>query len=759
MISRMARTTLLLAAACWPVFVSAEAGFAGTQLCAECHAEQHAAWQGSHHDLAMQEATDATVLGDFNEAEITVGNVTSRFFRRDGQFLVRTDGADGKPADFVIRYTFGADPLQQYLVEFPDGRLQALGLAWDARAQEQGGQRWFHLYPDQAVDHAHPLHWTGPEQNANYQCIDCHVTGYRKNYDPAADRFDSSWAEIDVACEACHGPGARHVAWAKGAETLAEGDVSLGLAVLLRDRKGVSWQIDPATGIARRSEPPAASTELEVCAGCHARRGALRDGKAGQARFLDYHLPAFLTEPLYYPDGQIREEVYVWGSFLQSRMHAAGVSCSDCHDPHSNRLRAPGSQVCATCHAPAKFAATAHHGHPADSAGADCLACHMPETTYMVVDPRRDHSLRVPRPDQAAAPGTPSACGRCHADRDETWAAGAFARLFPDAGDPYPSWGRAFESARQGLPQAEVALMAVANREGTPDLARATAVLELGGYLSPLSAPVLRAALDDASPLVRIAALRALEQLPIENRWMAAEPLLADPLLAVRAEAGRVLAATPRAYLEPQQADALEAAVGDYVATQDYNAERAESRVNLGNLYLRLGEAERAEAYYREAIRRDATFTPAYVNLSQLYRELGGAAEARAILQQGLERQPGAADLHHALGLLLAGGGDLPQALAELEQASLLDPTSARYAYVWGVALNSAGRAPEALRVLEQAWQRHPMDRDLLLALATINRDAGDREAALGWAERLLERNPADRDATALKQELLSKPD
>jgi predicted CXXCH cytochrome family protein len=371
MISRMVRTTLVLAAACWPLFASADVGFAGTQVCAECHAAQHAAWQGSHHDLAMQEATDATVLGDFNDAEITAQGVTSRFFRRDGQFVVRTDGADGKPADFVIHYTFGIEPLQQYLVEFPDGRLQALGLAWDARGQEQGGQRWFHLYPDQAVDHAHPLHWTGPEQNANYQCIDCHVTGYQKNYDPAADRFASSWAEIDVACEACHGPGARHVAWAKGTETLAEGDLSFGLAVLLHDRKGVSWQMDPATGIARRSKPPAASTELEVCAGCHARRGALRDGKAGQARFLDYHLPAFLTEPLYYPDGQIREEVYVWGSFLQSRMHAAGVSCSDCHDPHSNRLRAPGSQVCATCHAPAKFAVTAHHGHPADSAGAD----------------------------------------------------------------------------------------------------------------------------------------------------------------------------------------------------------------------------------------------------------------------------------------------------------------------------------------------------------------------------------------------------
>ncbi|RPH97072.1 MAG: hypothetical protein EHM68_09605, partial [Lysobacterales bacterium] len=582
---------LLLAALCWPTAGSAGNGFAGTAACAECHAEQHAAWQGSHHDLAMQEANEATVLGDFADAEITAQGITSRFFRRDGQFLVRTDGPDGEPADFVIRYTFGVEPLQQYLVEFPDGRLQALGLAWDSRPREQGGRRWFHLYPDRAIGHGDPLHWTGPEQNANYQCIDCHVTGYQKNYDPATDRFASTWAEIDVACEACHGPGERHVAWARGSAPLAEGDAAFGLAVLFHDRRGVSWQMDPASGIARRSRPRQSATEIEVCAGCHSRRGTLRDGKAGQARFLDYHLPAFLTDPLYYPDGQIREEVFVWGSFLQSRMHAAGVTCSDCHDPHSNRLRAPGDQVCSQCHAPATFAVTAHHGHAADSAGADCLACHMPATTYMVVDPRRDHSLRVPHPGQAAALGAPNACGGCHADRDAAWTAAAFARLFPGAGESRTSWGRAFELARAGLPQSEVALMAVANRAETPELVRATAILELGGFLSPLSAPVLRAALADPSPLVRIAALRALEQLPIENRWLAGEPLLSDPLLAVRAEAGRVLAPTPRAYLKPEQAGALDAAVADYVATQDYTAERPESRVNLGNLYLRMGDA------------------------------------------------------------------------------------------------------------------------------------------------------------------------
>jgi tetratricopeptide (TPR) repeat protein len=377
----------------------------------------------------------------------------------------------------------------------------------------------------------------------------------------------------------------------------------------------------------------------------------------------------------------------------------------------------------------------------------------------MVVDPRRDHSLRVPHPGQAAALGAPSACGGCHSDRGAEWQAESYARLFPGAEAPRASWGRAFQSARAGLPQAEIALLAVANRAETPELVRATAILELGGFLSPLSAPALKEALADASPLVRIAALRVLERLPIENRWVGGEPLLSDPLLAVRAEAGRVLAPTPRAYLQPEQARVLDAAVADYVATQDYNAERPESRVNLGNLRLQMGEAERAEAYYREAIRRDASFTPAYVNLSELLRGRGDEAGARAALESGLERRPDAAELHHALGLLQVRGGETAQALAELEKASALAPESARYAYVYGIALNSVGRRPEALTVLQAAQQRQPNDRDLLLALATISRDAGDREAALRWTGRLLERNPADREAAALQQELLQQPD
>ena len=755
--TRLSIGLLVLASAALPRAFAAADDFAGSASCEDCHAAEHAAWTGSHHDLAMQHATVDTVLGDFDGAELTVHDVTSRFFVRDGRFFVHTDGPDGEMADFEITYVFGVAPLQQYLVPFPDGRLQALGLAWDSRPAAAGGQRWFHLYPGQDIDYDDELHWTGQQQNWNYMCADCHSTNLDKGYDEATDRFQTTWSEIDVGCEACHGPAKSHLAWAGQSDELKSADVSKGLDVLLHDRHGVSWPVDSSTGMASRSGPNESRLEIEVCAACHARRGRLSAGVEEDPVFLNHHMPAFLAEGLYYDDGQIRDEVYIWGSFTQSRMHAAGVTCSDCHDPHSLELRAPGEAVCAQCHAPATFAVRAHHGHTEGSPGADCLACHMPETTYMVVDPRRDHSIRVPRPDLALATGAPDACSVCHADREDGWAAEAFSEMFPDPKPPYQDWATAFRQARSGQPQAEVSLMSVINDEATPGIARATAVLELRNYLSPLSGQVLQSALHDADPLVRIAALRSLEVLPPANRFQFAGHLLNDPLLAVRVEAGRVLAATPINQMGVTDRGALQLALQDYIATQEFIAERPESGINLGNLYARMGDAVKAESHYRRALKLDPRFGPAWLNLADLYRNQGMEKEARKVLEDGLVKIPDDAALQHALGLSLVRGGDLPGALGPLEKAVELAPGEARYAYVYGVGLNSAGQAEAAVAALARAHESHPNDAQILFALATIERDQGNVEAAKAWAQKMLMVNPADQNAAQLLQMLDKK--
>ena len=410
----------LLAAPAAPVAAAGAApAFIGSQACASCHALQYSAWQGSHHQQAMQKADEKTVLGNFNGATFGYAGTVSTFARRDGKYVVSTDGPDGKLHDYSVPYTFGVAPLQQYLVPFSDGRFQALPIAWD-----DAGHRWFHLHPKERITHGDELHWTGPSMNWNYMCADCHSTSLRKNFDDRTGRFDTRWSEISVGCEACHGPGSAHLAWTRAShESRYAADATKGLAAHLDERRNVSWVRAPGKVTAARSKPRITDREIEVCAQCHARRGQIAGGYSAGDAFLDFYRPAVLTSPLYHADGQQRDEVYEWGSFLQSRMYAAGVTCSDCHEPHGGKLRAQGNGVCTRCHAAEAFDAPAHHHHKSGSAGAACANCHIPTTTYMVVDPRRDHSIRLPRPDESMALGTPNACNKCHAQRDAAWAA------------------------------------------------------------------------------------------------------------------------------------------------------------------------------------------------------------------------------------------------------------------------------------------------------------------------------------------------
>ena len=256
--------------------------------------------------------------------------------------------------DYQIAYTFGVFPLQQYLIAFPGGRLQALGIAWDSRPAAEGGQRWFHLYPDQAVPFSDPLHWTKRNQTWNFMCADCHSTNLRKNYDLATDSYATTWSEIDVSCEACHGPGSAHVGWAQS-QSPDSVDPSKGFAVRLNAEIRGHWELEPDVGTATRTEPRQSVAEIDTCARCHARRREIATEYEYGRPFLDTHAPILLDAGMYHADGQIQDEVYEYGSFRQSLMFQKGVTCSNCHDPHSLELRAPGNAVCAQCHLPEKF--------------------------------------------------------------------------------------------------------------------------------------------------------------------------------------------------------------------------------------------------------------------------------------------------------------------------------------------------------------------------------------------------------------------
>jgi len=706
------------------------ATFIGSAACKACHADAYRAWHGSQHERAMQPATETTVRGDFDGAKFSYAGVESTFFRRDGKYFVRTDGPEGKLADFEIRYTFGVEPLQQYLVAFPDGRIQALSIAWDTRPKAAGGQRWFHLYPGARVDHRDELHWTGRSQNWNFMCADCHSTDVRKRYDAAADAFATRWSEITVGCEACHGPGSRHREWA----SKKDADPARGLTVVFDERRGVAWQIDPATGTAARSAPKRTDREIEVCAQCHARRSQIAEGYHAGKPFLDHYRPALLADGLYHADGQQRDEVYVWGSFLQSRMYRAGVTCSDCHEPHSLKLRAAGNAVCAQCHLPAKYDAPAHHFH---GAGARCVDCHMPAATYMVVDPRRDHSLRIPRPDLTAALGVPNACNGCHADRTAQWAEAAMRQWYGRAPEGFQRYAATLADARRGSARAGGNLAVLAGDLSQPGIARATAAEALARFPSQAMLAALQRGLADADPLVRLASVTAAATLPLDRRVALVAPLLDDPLRAVRIEAAATLAAAPETALDPAQRAGFARAAAEFEAAQRYNADRPEAHTALGGFYAQRGRYAEAEKAFRAALAMDPQHVPAYVNLADMYRVQSRDDEAEAILGEGLKQAPDNAALHHARGLALARQKRTEAAIAELRRAAELAPDDARFAYVYAVALNSSGAARAAIAEVDRALARHPENLDLLNAGAAFARDAGDRAAAARYAERL----------------------
>ncbi|TCR66702.1 tetratricopeptide repeat protein [Rhizobium sp. BK376] len=738
--------------------------YVGSERCASCHQAEAKLWRNSQHKHAMDHATEKSVLGDFHDVSFDHFGVHSRFFRKDGKFMVETDGADGKLAEFEVKYTFGIAPLQQYLVEFSDGRIQALPLAWDSRPKADGGQRWFHLYPDEKIGHDDILHWTRLNQNWNSMCAECHSTGIRKNYDAASDRFATSWAEISVGCETCHGEGSRHLAWANARHSWwpfgRQDDPKKGLVVSFDEREGVSWTPDAATGLPVRSSPPSPlRKEVETCGLCHARRSQFSEDWVPGSSLSDTHHVSSLDHTLFYADGQMRdmEETYNYAPFKQSKMFAKGVTCSDCHDPHSVTLRAPQDGVCGQCHAPERYETAAHRHHDEAKVQLTCPSCHMPTRTYMVIDQRHDHSFRIPRPDLSAKLGTPNACNDCHKDKSAEWAASAVAGWFGPKREGFQNYAEAFNAAWTDQAGAEKLLAGVARDPADSPFVRASALTELNAYLSAANLDEARSGLADRDPMVRIGALDMLDGAPADQLWSIVSPLLSDPVRDVRLRTVSLLASVPTANQPATDRQPFDAAAAEFIAAQRLSADRPESRSALGSFFARRGKAVEAEVEYRAALQLSPEYTPAAINLADLYRALGRDQDSEEVLRAALKVAPEDAGLRYTLGLTLVRLGRSADAFDELRQANKLAPEEAQYAYAYAIALHSIGRTEEAITLLGTSLARHPNDRDTLLALATLNRDTRNFDAALGYAERLLSLLPNDPGVLRLVDDLRSQ--
>ncbi|MFJ2689297.1 multiheme c-type cytochrome [Pseudomonas sp. NPDC087336] len=694
------------------------------QQCQACHSAQVKDWQGSHHQLAMQEANAQTLLGDFNNVTFKAENETTRFSRKDDGFWVNTPGIDGKNADFKVAYTFGIAPLQQYLIEVGDGRLQALGIAWDTQKQ-----RWFHLYPGQGVTFKDPLHWSKPSQNANFMCVECHTTGYKRNFDAAKNTFDSQWNNLGVGCQACHGPASNHLQW-----TAKKGDLThSGFAVDLKDKN--------------------ATVEIETCARCHSRRAPLGDGFTVGKRLMDDYLPSALTRELYALDGKIKDEVFEHGSFAQSKMFDKGVRCSNCHNPHSSELKAPGNGVCLQCHNTAgktsvegvdgkglqakNYDSIEHTRHTMGQPGSQCIDCHMPGKFYMGNDFRHDHSFSIPNPERAQKLGTPDACLTCHQGKAGDKVTEQFKRWNTSTAAQAPRYDESLWLIRNGQPGAAQALYEQLQRSNLPAIQRATLLGELPLYPSEQALKLATRDLSNPAPQVRESAVRAISAfLPPAERAPLLTPLLSDPVKAVRIAAARDLLSVARNGLGTAQ-DNWNAAIAEYETVQKSLAERAEANLNLAMLYQASGRSGEVEGLLRTSLQRDPDFYPALVTLVQWLEANGRGQEAQVLLTQSLKEHPDAALLQHTQGLSLVRAGQSAQAMPFLRKAALLEPQSPQYGYVLAVALHDSGKVDAACEELERLLKVQPANRNARLSLIQYYLDSGQEPKAQvllqGW--------------------------
>jgi predicted CXXCH cytochrome family protein len=664
------------------------AKFVGRATCAECHAAQHQLWIGSDHDRAMELATDESVLGDFNDTTFTRLGVTTRFFRRDGAFMVNTEGPDGQLHDYQVKYTFGVDPLQQYMIEFPRGRVQVLRVSWDTRQK-----KWFEVtppdVPNERIAAGDPVHWTGIGQNWNTTCADCHSTNVHKNYDAAADSYNTTYEEIDVSCEECHGPGSVHVELARSRSLFWDRNVGYGLPRL----KSLDSDV-----------------QLNTCAKCHSHRVQVQeDFRPGQP-LLNHYVPSLLSTGLYFDDGQINDEVYEYGSFLQSKMYSQRVKCTDCHDPHSLKLKYTGNQLCAQCHVQAKYDTPSHHHHAIGSAGAQCVECHMPARLYMVIDSRRDHSFRVPRPDLSVKLGTPNACTNCHTKPGETneWAAEAVRKWFGDKRPDDPHWAPAFAAAHSRQPEGERLLWSLMERKSTPSIVRASAVDLLAGYGSQASIDARRHALTDYDPLVRRTAVYAADggNVPLLETELIRR--LADSILAVRVSAVTRLAYLPRETFSSEQRTLFGKVLDEYRVSQSLSLDHAGGHLALGGL-------ERHNA--------------------QRLRESGLLADAAALDAQALEHwraairvEPYIAGPRGELALMLERENGDPQEVLKLREEELalrerdakLAPQNGEIHYQLGMLYVLLGRYDAATGALTDACRAAPDNYLFRMALALV---------------------------------------
>ncbi|MCK5815572.1 MAG: tetratricopeptide repeat protein [Flavobacteriaceae bacterium] len=643
------------------------ATFVGSETCKSCHQDEFKDWQGSHHDLAMMLPDSTSVKGNFENTKFTHQSITSTFFKKENSYYVNTQGQDGVFADFKIEYTFGVTPLQQYLIKFPNGEYQCLSVAWDSIKE-----KWFSLNSEIDINHGDWLHWTGGAMSWNTMCADCHSTDLKKNYDSKTDTYKTTFSEIDVSCEACHGPSSSHVAFY---ENPSEEFLPPNLYM---DTEMTSKEL------------------VEKCARCHSRRTQLTKYFDYKGNYTDHYSPSLITDPLYELDGQILDEDYVYGSFIQSKMYHYGVSCKDCHDVHTLKLKKQGNGLCLSCHIPS-YNEPSHHFHEINTEGAQCINCHMPGKTYMGNDFRRDHSFRVPRPDQTVSHGVSNSCNGCHDDKTADWASKVIIEKYGEERADHFS-----DYLLKGYYGDLYALEHLMSNAKYPTIARASALnLYSNNALSQREINKVLQFLNDPSEVVRSEAVRSLELMRLQSEEIAQliEPLLKDSLRMVRISAAQYFNMVG---IDVNANPDFKKANKEYLEGMNLNADFAPGQHQIALYYQAKGKDDSAIKSYERAIKIDGYHNRSRMNLALLYYQKGRVLDAEKLYLKVITQEPEFSYSYYMLGLLYNEIGTPEKALEYLSKSVTKQPANINAFYNYALMLQKKGENKKSIEIAEK---------------------------------------------------------
>ena len=614
-----------------------ESALSVSRKCAECHRKEYDEWAGSDHAWAWRHTNEQLDAAAFAGQRIKAHGMELEMTRgASGEFRMR-DVATGKV--YTVGGVIGREPLVQYLLRWKDGGLQTPSAAWDVKRKE-----WFDVFRDDALQQARGGaqrqpgewgHWTGRGMNWESQCAWCHMSGFRKNYDVAKDTFNATWQEPGITCIQCH-------------KVSATPDAEDGCLVARSDRKLTPEQHD------------------DNCASCHARREELTGTFTVGDRFdVHFRLELPKVPGVFHPNGLQLEEDYSETSFRLHKMGRTGVTCYDCHDPHSGKVTRPteNDELCLQCHGTNKsingvLAPQVGHNRLCGGKAMPCIECHMPKMTYMGRDPRRDHALHWPDPRMSIELGVPNACLNCHQDKDDRWCMEHLEKRYKEERlGKYRHRFRAAGHAMQGKGSVQELLAAYAAEE-IPAW-RATLLGLLAQFpLTPEVQAVALGATHDADALVRAAAAELLG-------GDAARKALADKTRSVRIAAGWSLF---------PDLPANHPVLAEMKAAATHQADQPTGAMQLAMLAGAAGNPAQAESQYRRAVQRDPASAVARMDYAVFLAQQRRPVDALRQMLACTAAHPQNAEAQYRLGLILTELRQYRPALRAMQKALQLDP-------------------------------------------------------------------------------------